>query len=133
MRETKMTAMRFWMLALFIAAAGLITAGTQHASAMPIQMLSRAEAGVVAVACDRGEPNCLPADSSAPVMCGGPANPCVMDGAPDCQNASSCGTDNTGDHNLNGASNMPGVISDAVHPSGGENPKPNPGAAMKAK
>jgi hypothetical protein len=56
-----------------------------------------------------------------------------MDGAPDCQNASSCGTDNTGDHNLNGASNMPGVISDAVHPSGGENPKPNPGAAMKAK
>ncbi len=129
-----MTTLRFTTSALFVAAA-LVTATGHRVSAMPARPLAAAAGDVVVIACQRGGPNCLPTDPRTPEKCGGPGNPCVIDGGPDCQNASSCGTDNTGDHNLNGASNMPGVISDSkAHPTGGGPAATKPVAAgtMKA-
>lgn len=127
---------------VILAVALLVATSSQHASAMPMQShLYAADGSVVTIACERGGPNCLPTDPLAPVKCGGPGNPCVIDGGPDCQNASSCGTDDTGHNNLNGASNMPGVISDTKSPSGGGTapsvggtaPKPAGGETMKAQ
>jgi len=111
--------------ALILATGTFFTANVQYASAMPMQgMTHAAKDGIVNANCAPGTPNCVPMGAGTPQKCGGPGNPCVIDGAPDCQNASSCGTDDTGDHNLNGASNMPGVISDIKQPSGGGKPSP---------
>ena len=127
------------MISHYLGTAGLLvmtafaTANINQASAMPIQ--SYAYSGsIVTIACERGNPNCLTTDRNAPTKCGGPDHPCVIDNGPDCQNASSCGTDNTGHNNLNGASNMPGVVGRAK-PSGnkpvGVAPKPIAGETTK--
>jgi len=104
-------------------------------SAMPMPVFAPSHSGLVAVACERGEPNCENG-SGGPKSCGGPGNPCVADGGvPDCQNASSCGLDDTGHENLNAAPNMPGVTSDAIKHSGnGANGPPATGpVAPKAQ
>ncbi len=103
-----MTSHYLRILGLFIAAA-FVGVNINHASAMPRQPTFY-QGNIVSIACERGNPNCLTTDRNAPTKCGGPDHPCVIDNGPDCQNASSCGTDNTGNHNLNGASNMPGVV-----------------------
>ena len=137
-----MTVVRLAASILLASLATLLISGIDHVSAMPLQpVVSGSKDGYATIACERGGPNCLPTDPTAPTECGGPGNPCVIDGGPDCQNASSCGTDNTGNHNLNGASNMPGVISDTKSPSGGGTapsdggtaPKPAGGETMKAQ
>ena len=115
--------------ALLFSAGAFLTADHDHASAAPIQPLVRADHGsLVMVNCKPGDPNCGPADSHAPTFCGGPGNPCMMDNAPDCQNANVCGIDpgdNNNKNNINGAGNMPGVVGAAKNPTGG----PGPGRA----
>ena len=123
---------RLGISTLLVALAVVLLPGVGRVSAMPLQPVVSAKGSITTVACERGGPNCLPTDPTAPTKCGGPGNPCVIDGGPDCQNASSCGTDNTGDHNLNGASNMPGVISDIKSPTGGGTPKGGESAAKPA-
>jgi hypothetical protein len=130
-----MNTQRLGANALVIVTAVFLTSGSRHVSAMPLQPLARAaNSDVATINCKPGTPNCTPAKTNAPSFCGGPGNPCVMDGAPDCQNASSCGTDNTGHHNLNGAGNMPGVIGARRNPTTGTGPaalKPATGAMSK--
>jgi hypothetical protein len=115
-----MNSLRFSAYALLVVAATFLTPAVRHVSAMPLQPLAYAtNSDVATINCKPGTPNCTLAKNNAPSFCGGPGNPCVMDGAPDCQNASSCGTDNTGHNNLNGAGNMPGVVGAKKNPTTG--------------
>jgi hypothetical protein len=121
-------------LLVAVAAAAFVTVSTHDASAMPMRPFVLATgAGIVSVACKQGNPNCTPVNARTPQRCGGPGNPCVIDGGPECQNASSCGTDNTGNHNLNSAGNMPGVVNVTKKPKGGGNAaRPVGGGTAKA-
>ena len=119
--------------AFVIMTALFMTSMTPDVSAMPLQPPAYAAISDVAtINCKPGTPNCTPTNANAPSFCGGPGNPCIMDAAPDCQNASSCGTDNTGHHNLNGAGNMPGVV-DLRKSSGGSPPDTRSGVAAVNK
>ena len=120
-----MTTLRFRAYLVLVVAAAFLTAGTGHVSAMPLQTLAQPGNGIVAIDCKPGSPNCTLTKENAPQFCGGPGNPCMMDNAPDCQNASSCGTDSTGHNNLNGAGNMPGVVGAKKSP-----PPTGPGTAI---
>src|ERR1700722_9854853 len=118
-----MNTLRSGAIALVIATPAFLTVGTRLLSAMPLQPFAYAtNSDVAPINCKPGTPNCTLTKANAPSFCGGPGNPCVMDGAPDCQNASSCGTDNTGHNNLNGAGNMPGVVGAKQNPGAGSNP-----------
>jgi len=128
-----MGTLRLAATAHVIATAAFLTSGTRHVSAMPLQPLAYVtNSDVATINCKPGTPNCTLTNANAPSFCGGPGNPCVMDAAPDCQNASSCGTDNTGNHNLNGAGNMPGVVCAKKNPTtgGGGTDRPSGVAAV---
>jgi hypothetical protein len=115
-----MNRIRFGATALIVATSTFLASGTSHVTAMPLPLLAHsANSDLATINCKPGTPNCTLTKNNAPSFCGGPGNPCVIDGAPDCQNASSCGTDNTGHHNLNGAGNMPGVIGAKKNPTTG--------------
>jgi hypothetical protein len=130
-----MITLRSKTFAFLAATVAFLAATDRYVSSAPMQPLGYPNYGsFVPVACQRGGPNCLPVDNNAPTKCGGSGHPCVIDSGPDCQNASNCGTDTTGNHNLNGASNMPGVVGRQT-PQGGKPTapaKPASGGAVKA-
>ena len=87
------------MRKLLLAAGVVLVAGVGYASAAPIRPIAAsADNGIVLAKCNPGTPNCAKPSGNRPTFCGGPENPCTIDGGLDseCQGGGTCGTGPSG-------------------------------------